>query len=294
VKHVFISVFILLQISAFGQNKERAEVKRTIDSYIEAFNNQDVEVINKVIDRSIGFLTVFYDGSKSILTAESVEMYFENIESAKEKSYREELLNYKINVSKVLATVWCDYNFYNNGSFSHCGENAFQLYKSAKGWKIIQITDTRYSKDQCKLKPSENKYDRKATLIKFIDQWHVDASEANFKGYFDAIAEDGIYIGTDPNEYWTKQEFLEWSRSYFESGKAWSFKTIERNIHFADDEDLAWFSEKLNTSMGICHATGVAEHSLNGWKIKYYQLSVTVPNELLKDFLKLKRETGKN
>lgn len=292
-KYVFISVFILLQLSAFCQHKERAEVKKTIDLFIEAYNNHDVETINKVFDRSVGFLTIFYDGSKSILTAENIDMFFDNIENAGKDSYREELLNYKINMSDVLASVWCDYNFYHDGKFSHCGENAFQLYKSAKGWKIIQITDTRYSKNQCKLKPPENKYDRKATLIKFIDQWHRDASEAKFDAYFDAIAEDGVYIGTDPEEYWTKQEFSEWAKKFFDDGKAWTLKTTERNIYFSDDEDLAWFSEKLDTSMGVCHATGVAEHSLNGWKIKYYQLSVTLPNKLMKDFLKLKKEAEK-
>jgi hypothetical protein len=289
VKFFLISGFIFLYILSFSQTPDRAEVKKVIDEFITAYNKKDIKQIEKVLDRSVGFLTIFYDGSKSILTAESVDMFLQNIESSSEKAFREELLNYKINMSEVLASCWCDYSYYQNGEFSHCGENAFQLYKSVKGWKIIQITDTRYSKSQCKLKIVPNKYDRKATLIKFIDKWHKDASEGNFEAYFNAIDQDGIYIGTDPDEYWTKQEFLEWSRSYFEKGKAWSFETIERNTFFADDEDLVWFSEKLNTSMGVCHATGIAEHSIEGWKIKYYQLSVTVPNELLKDFIKLKK-----
>lgn len=289
-KFLLISVLIFFQMISFSQNNDRTEVRKVIDEFIAAYNKKDIQRINKVLDRSVGFLTIFYDGSKSILTAESVDMFFQNIEGSSEKTFREELLNYKINVSEVLASCWCDYNFYQNGNFSHCGENAFQLYKSAKGWKIIQITDTRYLKSQCKLKTPVNKYDRKATLINFIDKWHKDASEVNFEAYFEAIDEKGIYIGTDPDEYWTKQEFKDWAISYFENGKAWTFTTIERNIFFADDEDLAWFSEKLNTSMGICHATGVAEHSNEGWKIKYYQLSVTIPNELLKDFIQLKKD----
>jgi ketosteroid isomerase-like protein len=292
VKYYLLSVLFISQIYCFGQSKERTEVKQVIDNFISAYNNQDIETLNNILDRSVGFLTVFYDGSKSILTAESIEMFFQNMENTENTTFREELLNYKINASKVLASVWCDYNFYYNGKYNHCGENAFQLYKSAKGWKIIQITDTRYSKDQCKLKAPVNKYDRKATLIKFIDQWHKNAAESDLESYFESISEDGIYIGTDPEEYWTKKEFYEWSKPYFEKDKGWKFETIERNIFFADDEDLAWFSEKLNTSMGVCHATGVAEHSLNGWKIKYYQLSVTIPNELLKDFIKLKKTSN--
>lgn len=283
-------LLLIFTFQVHAQDKPRDEVKLVVDSFIEALNTQDTKSLIKLMDRNIGFMTVFFDGSKSILAAESVEMFIENIESTKEGSIKEELLNYKITASEALATVWSEYNFYVNGHLSHCGENAFQLYKSPKGWRIIQITDTRYKKGQCKIKNPINKYERKASLIKFIDSWHNYASDANFDAYFESMSEDAVYIGTDPNEYWTKTEFMEWAREYFEQGHTWSFETTKRDIFFTDDEDLAWFNEKLNTSMGICHATGVAEFTKNGWKIKYYQLSVTISNDLLEEFLQLKRD----
>jgi len=272
-----------------AQNINKKEVKLVVDSFIEALNTRNTEKIQELLDGSAGLLTVFYDGTKSILTAESIEMFIGSLEKGESKIWQEELINYKINCSEALATVWSDYNFYLNGKLHHCGENAFQLYKSPKGWKIIQITDSRYKLGACQDKNPLNKYENKAVLIKFIDTWHLNASEAKFDEYFNAISENGIYIGTDPQEYWTKQEYREWVSKTLKPNNGFHFEIIDRNIFFNDEEDIAWFNEKLKTDMGVCHATGIATNTRSGWKINYYQLSVTVPNDLLKPFLELKK-----
>jgi hypothetical protein len=48
-----------------------------------------------------------------------------------------------IKVDGPLAIVWTPYQFYYNGTFSHCGVNSFQMLRTAKGWKIQYIIDTR-------------------------------------------------------------------------------------------------------------------------------------------------------
>jgi hypothetical protein len=285
-----IFFFLFLTQFSFSQNETRNEVKKVVDNFIKHLNNQDVKNLTTLLDPSVGLMTIFYEGAKSILTAESLEMFLQNIEDAKTGSFQEELLNYRINYSNVMATVWCEYNFFYDNAIHHCGENAFQLYKSPKGWKIIQITDTRYQRRMCNNSKPTTKYERKASLIKFIDKWHKNASESNGDQYFDAIADDGVYIGTAPGEFWTKEEFKNWVLTYLGDAKMWHFETIDRHIYFNNDEDLAWFNENLETSMGICHATGVANFSSSGWKIQYYQLSVTVPNELMTDFMQLKNK----
>jgi len=116
----------------------------------------------------------------------------------------------------------------------------------------------------------------------FIDEWHNDASIADV-AYFDKIATDGIYIGTDATELWTKDEFSLWSQKYFEQGKAWSFTVIERNVYFSDDKKYAWFDELLNTGMGVCRASGVLQKYEDSWKIKHYHLSVAIPNEKMEE-----------
>lgn len=121
----------------------------------------------------------------------------------------------------------------------------------------------------------------------FLDQWHDAAAKANTEAFFGAIAEDGIYIGTDANERWSKSEFFTFAKPYFDRGRAWDFKPRDRDIHKSSDGQLVWFSELLDTWMGVCRGSGVLQRTDSGWTIKQYHLSVTVPNEIINDFIKL-------
>src|SRR6187549_525735 len=121
----------------------------------------------------------------------------------------------------------------------------------------------------------------------FMDQWHQAASTANAKVFFDSMDENAVYIGTADHERWTKTEFVAFAKPYFDKGKAWDFKAYDRNVHVTSDGQYAWFSELLTTWMGVCRGSGILHRTPTGWKIDQYHLSVTVPNEIIKDFITL-------
>ena len=120
-----------------------------------------------------------------------------------------------------------------------------------------------------------------------IDNWHNAASKANFDDYFNFIANDGIFIGTDVSERWTKTEFSNFSQPYFDKGKAWSFSAKERTIRLNKIKTTAWFDEVLDTWMGDCRSTGVLSINNGQWQLEHYQLSVTIDNELMPQFLEI-------
>jgi hypothetical protein len=121
----------------------------------------------------------------------------------------------------------------------------------------------------------------------FLDQWHLAATEARAESFFGAMAENSIYIGTADFERWTKEEFVKFAKPYFDKGKAWDFKPYDRQVHVSLDGQYAWFSELLKTWMGVCRGSGTLVKTPLGWKIAQYHLSVTVPNEIIGDFIKL-------
>jgi len=121
----------------------------------------------------------------------------------------------------------------------------------------------------------------------FIDAWHEAAAKANGDSFFGSIAENGIYIGTDSSERWTKAEFMAFAKPYFDRGSAWDFKPFDRDLHVTSDGKIAWFSELLTTWMGVCRGSGVLRKTPKGWEIEQYHLSVTVPNDIIKDFIAL-------
>ncbi len=123
---------------------------------------------------------------------------------------------------------------------------------------------------------------------KVLNSWHEAAANANFESYFNYMSENSIFIGTDATENWSKKEFKEYAKPHFDKGRAWSFKTLERNIYFSEDKKTVWFDELLDTQMKICRGSGVLVKINKEWKIKHYVLSISIPNKLSDEVIKLK------
>lgn len=133
----------------------------------------------------------------------------------------------------------------------------------------------------------------KLVIDKLINTWHEDAAKGRLDAYFDKMTEDAYFIGTDASEKWIATEFKAFCKPHFSDGSGWDFKTIKRAVYLNDRADFAWFDEQLDTWMGVCMSSGVLIKTKDGWKIKHYQLSVAVPNELINDFIKLVKESRK-
>ena len=62
----------------------------------------------------------------------------------------------------------------------------------------------------------------KILINNILDNWHKDASNTNFENYFNAMAEESVFIGTDATENWNKKEFMAFAKPFFDKGKAWN------------------------------------------------------------------------
>ena len=142
--------------------------------------------------------------------------------------------------------------------------------------------------NSCAVKKELSQETEKLKINSILDKWHKDAAETNFDSYFDAIADDGIFIGTDATENWNKKEFMAFSKPFFDKGKAWDFTSLERNIYFSTDGKTAWFDELLNTQMKICRGSGILVRINDDWKIKHYVLSMTIPNDKTNEVISIK------
>ena len=121
-----------------------------------------------------------------------------------------------------------------------------------------------------------------------LDQWHLAAAKADSNAYFGLFTDQGMFLGTAPEETWTVAEFWEFSKPYFRRGKAWDFKAIERDVY--QSGDVVWFDETLNTWMDKCRGTGVLIKQGSDWKLAHYSLSILVPNETVEGYLQLLQE----
>ena len=137
---------------------------------------------------------------------------------------------------------------------------------------------------------SQNTDSDKKKINTTIDSWHKAAANAEFDNYFSYMTSNGVFIGTDATENWQLDAFKAFSKPYFDKGKAWDFKCLQRNIYFDKTQNTAWFDELLDTQMKICRGSGVLIKQGNTWKIAHYVLSMTVPNDNLDEVVKIKEK----
>lgn len=130
----------------------------------------------------------------------------------------------------------------------------------------------------------------KEEISKILDTWHLNAAETNFEAYFAAMSNKSVFVGTDAAEVWNIQQFKDFSKPYFDKGKAWRFTSVERNVYLNSNGEIAWFDELLATWMGVCRGSGVLKKDKGSWKIEHYVLSVTVPNDNIQDVMKVNKE----
>jgi hypothetical protein len=131
----------------------------------------------------------------------------------------------------------------------------------------------------------------RSAVDSLLDGWHRAASRADEAAYFGAMADESVFLGTDATERWTKQQFIDWSKQYFDRDTAWTFTPRSRNVIFSRDGRVAWFDEVLDSkSYGECRGTGVVQWDGSQWKIEHYNLTIPIPNDLADEFVKRIRE----
>ena len=60
------------------------------------------------------------------------------------------------------------------------------------------------------------------------------------------------------------------------------------------NHDVAWFDEKLeNAKLGLCRGSGVLIKVDGQWKVKQYNLTMLVPNEIAEKIASMSREEPK-
>lgn len=114
-----------------------------------------------------------------------------------------------------------------------------------------------------------------------LDSLHDAASKAEKARYLALFTRDGVFMGTDDWERWTRPvEFDAYVDKAFKDGVGWTYHPEQRHINVSSDGNTAWFDEiTVSPDWGRFRGTGVLVRAEGGWKIAHYALSFLVPNE---------------
>lgn len=126
---------------SFSEN----DAKAIVDTFFKGFHKGDTVLMRSVMVKNLPTQTVFTTGKgePKIVDGNGEDFLKAIGKRPADQIWEEKLLNYKIQVDGNLAHVWTPYEFWLNGSFSHCGANAFTIGKTQDGWKILHLIDSR-------------------------------------------------------------------------------------------------------------------------------------------------------
>ena len=124
-----------LPLQAQPAAAERDAVLQALQVFFDTMTARDVEGARKILEPQGRFNAMRTRDGKTEPRGFSNEEYLADLKASKQ-TMRERIWNPEVRVRGPIATVWAPYDFWIDGKYSHCGIDAFDLVKTAEGWKI--------------------------------------------------------------------------------------------------------------------------------------------------------------
>ena len=128
------------------------DVMAVVNTLFEGMRKGDSTLVRSVFTKDARLMTAFEKEGQPALRIGSIDGFVKAVGTPHEKVWNEAIWDSEVRIDGNLAQVWTKYAFYLGEDFSHCGVDAFQLFKDDNGWRIFQLTDTRQFED-CELPP---------------------------------------------------------------------------------------------------------------------------------------------
>jgi Putative lumazine-binding len=140
--------FTTFQVSA----QQSAEDKAALEPVRILFKGMmlgDSAMVRSAFAKEVTMASVFRDkqNNATITRESSLEGFLNAVGTPHPDQWNEEIWNIEVKRDGDLAQVWCSYAFYRGQTFSHCGIDAFHVFKDKEGWKIFHLADTRRTED---------------------------------------------------------------------------------------------------------------------------------------------------
>jgi len=126
-------------LSPQTQKQAETEVLAVVNRLWEAMRTNDSVMARTVFDTGAQMITITPTGTVS---RSSPSGFIRNI-GRSTTPWIERMVNPEVRIDQNLASVWTWYDFARNGIVSHCGYDSIELARTANGWKIIYLADTK-------------------------------------------------------------------------------------------------------------------------------------------------------
>ena len=132
-------------------NEEEA-VMAVVERLFDGMRAADSSMVRSTLHADVRLVSLADGESGPVLRSEPMDSFVDAVGTPHEEVWDERIWDPEVRIDGPLASVWVPYAFYLDEELSHCGVDAFQLFRGAEGWKIFQIADTR-RREGCEIPP---------------------------------------------------------------------------------------------------------------------------------------------
>lgn len=129
--------------SALSVPSDSSAVMAVIHQVFDAMRSRDSSALRATFAPGAQMIGTGMRNGTAVVEAESPDGFITAVGKPSDAKWDERIYHPEVRLDGNLATVWTEYDFYLGDKFSHCGVDAFMLARTADGWKIVSLADTR-------------------------------------------------------------------------------------------------------------------------------------------------------
>lgn len=135
-------IFLLLgSVGPAWPQSPQSAVIAAVQQLFDAMAARDTAAARAVLMPEGLFFAVSSGEDEEAVSAMPHTDFLARLGTAQER-WLERMWEPQVLIHGPLAVVWTRYDFYRGGTFSHCGVDAFNLIRTADGWKIASAAYT--------------------------------------------------------------------------------------------------------------------------------------------------------
>lgn len=124
-------------------------VRATLDRLFDGMRAGDSTAVRAVFAPGARIQSMQAKGDRTALQTRTDDDFVAAVGAPHDAVWDEQIWDVQIQVDGPMATAWTPYAFYLGDELTHCGVNAFHLARRGEEWRILRITYTRRSAENC-------------------------------------------------------------------------------------------------------------------------------------------------
>ena len=122
---------------------DRAAVLAVVKALFDGMRTGDSAAVRAVFHPQVQLTTMVTQNGAPVVEFGALDKFLAAVGAPHPVVWDERTHGEEVRIDGTLAQVWTKYDFFAGDKFSHCGVDAFTLARTADGWRIVALGDTR-------------------------------------------------------------------------------------------------------------------------------------------------------